>query len=209
MVKKDKFKKWFARWIDQWKLAGRGIILATRKKRFLIGAIISFIMFGTLLNLLSGGTAAFNLMKVSDLSGKLKIIGEAFFGIFGIGQNFLDWLLTFAISLLQATLVGLTVMIWDWRNKEDNDADNLQRTGIVAGLAVLGSGCPTCGTTLLAPLLASVVGSGGLAIAGAISGVLTTLAIIIGVFALKQLGYEAYVIIIDEKYRRKHARKNN
>ena len=166
-------------------------------------------MFGTLLNLLSGGTAAFNLMKVSDLSGKLKIIGEAFFGIFGIGQNFLDWLLTFAISLLQATLVGLTVMIWDWRNKEDNDADNLQRTGIVAGLAVLGSGCPTCGTTLLAPLLASVVGSGGLAIAGAISGVLTTLAIIIGVFALKQLGYEAYVIIIDEKYRRKHARKNN
>ena len=60
--------------------------------------------------------------------------------------------------------------------------------------------CPTCGTTLLTPLIGTIFSTGGLAITGTISTIITWLAIIIAILSLKRLGEEAYVIIINEKY---------
>ena len=209
MLKRGKLKKVFLKWIDECELALRGILLATRRLKFWLGAGLGWVIFGTLLNLLAGGGAAFGLMNASDWGGKLQIMGDAFLGLFGIGRNFWDWLLIFGVSLLQGILIGLVALVWADRKRASSNGEHLQRTGIVAGLAVLGSGCPTCGTTLLGPLLASVVGSGSLVVAGTISGILTTLAIVVGLLALKKLGFEVYVIMVDEKYRRKHARANN
>ena len=220
---KRRFSEWLSDWLDGWKLAGEGLVLATKKPRFWVAFLVTFVVFGTLMNLLAGGTAAFNLMGVVDFGGKLQIIGDAFLGLFGVGREFLDWLLYFAIALLQGLLVGLVVVVWrarseklkrgrkDANNKtaETDNSEHIQRAGLAAGLAVLGSGCPTCGTTLLGPLVMAVVGSGGVALAGTISGIFTTLAIILALFALKKLGFEAYAIIMDEKYRRKNAGKNH
>ena len=74
-----------------------------------------------------------------------------------------------------------------------SQSDNLQRTGLAAGLAVLGSGCPTCGTTLLAPLIGAIGSSGGLALAGFLSGALTALSMIVALLALQKIGKEAFV----------------
>lgn len=197
--------KW-SKWLDDAKLAARGVLLATRDWHFDLIAIIAFLFFGTLLNLLASGNAALSLLMAADWGGKLQILSQAFLNIFGIGRNFWDFLLIFTVSLLQGVLIALLVFVW---KKRKNNTDNLQRTGIVAGLAVLGSGCPTCGTTLLGPLVGAVIGSGGVALAGTLSGIFTALAIILALFALKKLGFEAYAIIMDEKYRRKHDRKGD
>ena len=50
------------KWCDEFVLAGKGILLATREKRFWVGFVISFLFFGTLMNLLSGGFSKFELM---------------------------------------------------------------------------------------------------------------------------------------------------
>ena len=192
--------------MGEWQLAMGGVILATKKWKFDVVALVSFIFFGVLMNLLASGPAGFSLLVAANFGGKLQVLGNAFLALFGVGRNFWDFFLIFVISLLQGLLIGLVVLVW--KKRKDN-ADNLQRTGIVAGLAVLGSGCPTCGTTLLGPLIGAVVGSSSVALAGAVSGILTALAIIVALFALKKLGFETYAIIMDEKYRRKHARKNH
>ena len=105
---------------------------------------------------------------------------------------------------------------FDWVNrftlakKRENNADNLGKAGIITGLIALGAGCPTCGTPLLTPLLGAIFSTGGLALTGAISTLVTVLAILIAILSLKRLGVETYVIIVNEKYmKKKEAREKS
>ena len=190
------------KWLDEFVLAGKGILLATKEKRFWYGFIPSFLFFGLLINLLQGGFAKFELMGALGFPENLKILGSSLLAIFGVGQPFLDWLPIFALSILQGILIGLINLLWT--KKKQQNAANLERASIITGLIALGAGCPTCGTTLLTPLLGAIFSTGSLAIAGTISAIVTVAAIIIAILSLKHLGTETYVIIINEKYLAKH-----
>lgn len=192
------------KWLDEFVLAGKGILLATKEKRFWIGFIIAFLFFGTLMNLLAGGFSKFELMGMVGFGGSMKIILDALIGVFGINMIFLDWLPVFFLALLQGILIGLIVLLWHKKRikngKESSNSANVEKAGIITGLIALGAGCPTCGTTLLTPLLGALFSTGGLAMVGVISGIVTALAIIIAILSLKRLGEETYVIIVNEKY---------
>lgn len=198
-----KFYSKVQRWADEFKLAIYGAILATKKKRFIIAFLVSFVFFGTLLNLLSSGSATFNILSRVSFGGKIEIIWKAFLGTFGLNRNFQDWIFIFIMTILQSTLIGLVAFVYKYRK----DSANLQNAGILTGLIVLGSGCPTCGTTLLAPIIISIAGSSGMAIAGTVSWVLTIVSLIIALFALKKVGFEAYAIIKSEEFEKKKGRK--
>ncbi len=193
------------KWLDEFVLAGKGILLATKEKRFWAGFIPSFIFFGLLMNLLSGGFSKFELIGALGFPDNLSIIWDSFLAIFGYNQLILDWLPIFAISILQSILIGLIVLLW--KKKKDQNSANLEKAGIITGLIALGAGCPTCGTTLLTPLLGAIFSTGGLAIVGTISILVTTAAIIIAILSLKSLGKETYVMIINEKYTAKKLAK--
>lgn len=195
------------KWCDEFVLAGKGILLATKEKRFWYGFVPSFIFFGWLMNMLSGGLSKFELIRILGFPDGLRIIGESFIAIFGINQPFLDWLPVFCIAILQGILIGLIVLLW--KKKREQSTANLERAGIITGLIALGAGCPTCGTTLLTPLIAAIFSTGSLSIAGTVSTIVTWLAVIIAVFALKRLGEETYVTIVNEKYLARHAKKES
>ena len=192
------------KWLDEFVLAGKGILLATKEKRFWVRFIIAFLFFGTLMNLLAGGFSKFELMGMVGFGGSMKIILDALIGVFGINMIFLDWLPVFFLALLQGILIGLIVLLWHKKRikngKESSNSANVEKAGIITGLIALGAGCPTCGTTLLTPLLGALFSTGGLAMVGVISGIVTALAIIIAILSLKRLGEETYVIIVNEKY---------
>ena len=218
------------RWCDEWRLACSGILLATRERRFIIAALVSFVFFGTLMHLLAGGTAAFSLLGSADLAGKLKILADGFLANFGVGQNFWDWLFIFVVTILQSILIGLVALVWHKRRhpadfttdettaktaatpsaqatkvaQAASNADNLQSAGLAAGLAVLGTGCPTCGTTLLMPVIGTLFSTSGYALAGFVSGLLTAASLLIALFALKRIGHEAYALIVSERFLRRH-----
>ncbi|MBQ6313725.1 hypothetical protein IJI29_02655 [Candidatus Saccharibacteria bacterium] len=196
------------KWLDDFILAGKGILLATKEKRFWYGFIPSFLLFGFLINLLSSGTSKLNLIFTLGPLDSLKIIRDTFLAIFGINQLFLDWISIFFITLLQSTLIGLIIILWNKKRK--NNSENIEKAGIITGLIALGAGCPTCGTTLLTPLLGTFFSTSSLAIAGTISTIVTWLAIIVAVLSLKRLGLETYVIIINDRYlKKKEAHEKN
>lgn len=200
---KRNIKKALAKWGDEWILAGKGLLLAMHYPEFLITSGVVFVLFGTLMNLLAGGMSAFNLLLTVSFPAKLKILFDGFLGLFGVGKNFLDWLLVFVIAALQSFLVGLVVFIWKKRKKQQQiNTDAAQNAGLAAGLAILGAGCPTCGTTLITPIIGAIFSSGSYAIAGVVSGTITIIAVIISLLTLKKTGLEAYVIIKSEKFMR-------
>ena len=198
------------KWLDEFVLAGKGILLATKERKFWYGAIPSFIFFGMLMNLLSGGTSKFELMGALGFPQNLQIIWSSFLAIFGINQPFLDWLPIFLIATLQGILIGLITLLWDKkRTKKGQNAESLEKAGIITGLIALGAGCPTCGATLLTPLIGAIFSTGSLAIAGTISTIVTILAVSIAILSLKRLGVETYAIIINEKYLAKKAKQTS
>ena len=196
----------WSKWLDGFPLAGKGIMLATKEKRFWYGFIPSFLFFGLLMNLLSGGLSKFELMRLQGFLGSLRIIWENFIGIFGINQPFLDWLPVFFIALLQGILIGLIVLLW--KKKKEQSSANLESAGIITGLIALGAGCPTCGTTLITPLIGAIFSTGSLSIAGTISTIVTWLAIQIAILSIKRLGEETYVTIINEQFLARRANKD-
>ncbi|MBR3177638.1 hypothetical protein IKF27_02430 [Candidatus Saccharibacteria bacterium] len=206
-------KSRLSEWHEHSKFSMQGILLATKNKHFWFGFVPTFCIFGTLLNLLAGGFAAFNLIGAAGFPAGLKIIWNAFLQTFGINRNFVDWLGIFLLALLQGLLIGLLIVVIkntpkmksskQISSEEVDTSASVQNTGIVAVLAVLGSGCPTCGTALLTPVLTTVFGS-GVALAG-VSTVVTWLAILLALFTLRKLGYNAYVVIVTKNLPRKHA----
>lgn len=208
------WRRGLSRWLDEWKLAASGAVLATRNTRFLIVFAVTFVIFGILMNLLSGSSAALSLFWTTDLSGKMQIIGQAFLAIFGVGRNFWDWILTFVIVVLQSLLIGLVALVWQKKrhNRKEqvaataSNSDNVQSAGLAAGLAVLGSGCPTCGTTLLAPVLGTLFSTSSYTLASAISAILTVAAIIVSLLTLKKLGNDAYALIVSERFLKNRSR---
>ena len=195
------------KWLDEFALAFKGILMASREKRFWYGFIPTFIFFGMLMNLLAGGFSKFELMGAVGFGGSMKILFDSFLSIFGVNQIFVEWLPTFLLALLQGLLVGLIVFLW--QKKREGNSANVEKAGIITGLVALGAGCPTCGTTLLTPLLGAIFSTGSIAIAGAISIVVTILAVVIAILSLKKLGVEAYVIIVNERYLEKHEKAKN
>lgn len=188
-----------AKFLDGFVLASKGILMALKEKKFIIGFFISFVFFGMLMNLLSGGFAKFALMDSFIMV--MQIFGDCFIKIFGVGMAFLDWLPVFLLALLQGVLIGLIVLLWS-KKRESNSA-NVEKAGIITGLIALGAGCPTCGTTLLTPILGALFSAGGLAAAGTVSTIITVVAVIIAILSLRKLGEETYVIMVNEKYMRK------
>ena len=194
-------KRHFDEWWEHGKFSVRGILLATKEKHFWFGFVPTFCIFGTLLNLLSGGFAAFNLIGAMGFPDGLKVIWDAFLQTFGINRNFIDWLGIFLLALLQGLLIGLLVVTIKYSKKGTDNSASVQNSGIVAILAVLGSGCPTCGTALLTPVLTAIFGS-GVALAGTVSSIITWAAILLALFTIKKLGYNAYIAIITKNLKK-------
>lgn len=199
------------KWCDEFVLAGRGILLATKEKRFWVGFIIAFLLFGTLINLLAGGFSKFELMGAVGFVGSLKIIGDALFGVFGYNMLVIEWLPVFSLALLQGVLIGLIVLLWHKKrisnSESTSNSANVEKAGIITGLIALGAGCPTCGTTLLTPILGAIFSTGGLGMVGVLSNIITVVAVIIAILSLKRIGEETYVIIVNEKYMKKKLAK--
>lgn len=198
------------KWLDECKMAVSGVVLATHEWKFLLSFLLSFIIFGTLMNLLSGSFAGWDLFWAVDFGGKMHLLGQAFLANFGVDRSLLDWALTFTITILQSILIGLVVLVWQKKRRQKvlskaKNLSNVSDASLVTGLAILGSGCPTCGTTLLAPLLGTILSSGGFALAGVISGLVTAIAVVLALFALKRIGKDAYVMIVAERYEKRHS----
>ena len=195
------------KWCDEFVLASKGVLLATKEKRFWAGFVPAFLLFGVLINLLVGGFSKFELMGAVGFSGSMKIILDAFLAVFGVNMVFAEWIPIFLLALLQGVLIGLIVLLWQKKrvksSEDTSNSANIEKVGIITGLIALGAGCPTCGTTLLTPLLGAIFSTGSLTMVGVLSNIVTCLAVLIAVLSLKRIGEETYVIIVNERYLKK------
>lgn len=194
--------------IDRAKFAALSIWTLFKRPKYLASFIISLFVFLYILSFFKDGSGNW-LLLCSGLSfgSKMEVLGRVFLKIFDNFTN-LYGILIILMSILQALTIML--LIFTWRNRDkDNAIDGASTGGIGAIFGFVALGCPTCGISILAPLLTAIAGTGAMAAADGISKALIILAFILLIYTVIKLGYISYVTISAKKYKeKKHAKSN-
>lgn len=97
---------------------------------------------------------------------------------------------TFILMMLLSLLQGMSVVVLVYAIKNQRRIDGKMVTGgfIVGFLAVIGIGCPACGTSLLVPLLATFVSGSAVALSEQVTFIALPLAIFVSTYGLYILG---------------------
>ncbi|MBO4855317.1 hypothetical protein J5500_02860 [Candidatus Saccharibacteria bacterium] len=192
--------------IDRAKFAVSSIWILLKRPKYLASFLVSLFVFLYILSFFKDGSGNW-LLLCSNLSfgAKLEVLGRVCVKIL---DNFTDLygILIILMSILQALTIML--LIFTWRNREkDHAIDGASTGGIGAIFGFIALGCPTCGISILAPLLTAVAGTGAMAAAEGISKVLIVLAFILLIYTVIKLGYVSFVTMSAKKYKeKKHAK---
>lgn len=189
----QRVRKWLRRWVRDTKLAIMGIGIVMRRPAYIAIAMAVFLFFAYFFSLFQDGTSTWNLLWSGISFGdKMGLLG----GVWGrVLANFVDpWGI---VLLVLAAFQGLNValLVYNIRQKTSQEVtrSGIEAGGVGAVISLVILGCPACGTSLLAPFLTLILGSGAMALVGALGWVLTVVAMILLVYAARRLGYGAYL----------------
>jgi hypothetical protein len=194
-----KLKAKLAKWSDGWVVAFFGVGMVLRRWRYGVVFGVIVVGFAWLMSLVAAGDTDIRLL-FSGARGveKMGVVAGVFWRIFGFD---FDKLLMALMAVVEGIVVTLLVFVWRRKQKVAREAEN---AGVGAALALVGTGCAGCGTSLLAPMMGAIFSSGGYMMASILGWVVTLAALIIGFVTIRRLGMEAYVVIKSERRRRRH-----
>lgn len=93
------------------------------------------------------------------------------------------------VSLIQG--VNIAVLTYTIRHQQKVDTAVLGGSTFVSLLAIIGLGCPSCGTSLLTPILAIFISGSTVALSESITRISLPIALLIGVYGLYAIGLKA------------------
>lgn len=98
--------------------------------------------------------------------------------------------LLFTLMLLVSLAQGVTIasLTYIFRHQNKIDTSLLGGSSVVGLLALLGLGCPACGTSLLTPLVAIFVSGSAVAVSEKIMNVILPFALLMGIYGLYVVG---------------------
>jgi len=198
----------FAQLGDRAKLAFIGSGYCLRQPKYLVVFFVSWLFFAYLFTFFQDGD--FNWAIITSGIGadqKLLVLGRCFLNVFRNFTSFSGLSLIF-LSFLQAVAIALMVFTYKNRNKAAT-LSGASTSVVASALGFLALGCPTCGISLLTPLLSAIAGASAGALSKTLGGIFMILAILLLIFTIIRLGYLVFIIVSASNYKEKHERKNS
>ena len=194
--------------LDRAKFSLVSIGYLLKRLAYLLSFLVALFVFLYLLSFFKDGMSNWSLLCSNlPFGSKLNILGQVALKIL---NNFTDLygVLIIFMSILQALTVMLLIFTWKSR-KKDQAIDGASTGSIGAVFGFVALGCPTCGLSLLTPILTAIAGTGAVAAAEGISRILIILAFILLIYTVIKLGYTSFIAISTNKYKeKKHAKSN-
>ncbi len=118
-----------------------------------------------------------------------------FTGPFTYVQN-QNGLVTFSLMLSLALIQGLSIatVVYAIRHQPKTDSKLLGGSAVVGFLALVGLGCPACGTSLITPIVAIFVSGSTVAVSEQITAIALPAALLIGLYGLYVVGLRASTV---------------
>ncbi len=119
---------------------------------------------------------------------KLNVLASPIKSINGISGTFV-----LTMMLLLAVIQGISIaaLTYTIRHQKKIDSKLIGGSSLVGLLAIIGLGCPACGTSLLTPIVALFVSSSAVAVSEKITAFVLPVAVIIGLYSLYAIGLKA------------------
>ncbi len=202
-----KLKNLFETFVDRCKFAVVGYKYLLSRPRYVIALIISFLVFLYILSQLQNGGSNWNLLWSGlDFGQKMQVFGNSLASMLGNFTSFTGILIVILALMQSLCVAGIVFAI---RHRQKDDAINGASAGSIASiLAFVTLGCPTCGMTLLTPLLTMIAGTSAAALAERLGVILSIVAFVLLFFTLIHLGYLIFVNVSAERAKEKHAKSN-
>lgn len=204
----NSIKDAFSLALDRIKLGGIGISYLLTFKKYLLLFIFTWAFFLFFLTFFKDGSGNLALL-FSGISSdqKLSLLRRVLLSCFG---NFtsLYGLSLVLLSLLQGLAISL--MVYTWRHKyKDQTLSSASTSTVASALGFVALGCPSCGISLLTPILSALAGASASILAERVGVFLTIIAFGLLFYSVFHLGYLVFVIVSARKYKEKHAPKNH
>ena len=201
-------KDFFLQTLDQIKLGGIGISYLLSFKKYLLLFLFSWLFFLYFLNFFKDGSGNLALLFSGiSIEQKLGLLWRVLLSCFSSFVS-LCGLSLVLLSLLQGLAIAL--MVYAWRHKSKDQALSTASTSTVASaLGFVALGCPSCGISLLTPLLSALAGASASILAEKVGIFLTILAFILLFYSVFHLGYLVFILVSAKKYKEKHAPKSH
>ena len=203
-----RLKDLFLQALDQIKLGGIGVAYLLSFKKYLLLFVFSWLFFLFFLTFFKDGSGNLALLFSGiSIGQKFSLLWRVLLACFG---NFLSLygLSLVLLSLLQGLAIAL--MVYAWRHKNKDQALSSASTSTVASaLGFVALGCPSCGISLLTPLLSALAGASASVLAEKVGAVLTIVAFVLLFYSVFHLGYLVFILVSAKKYKEKHASKNH
>lgn len=171
-------------------LSARTVFSIMKKPKYLGLAFLVMIMFFELTYWL------FNLNILTKIltSGNITLLekGEVLLSpieAIGTTNGSFQVIMMLVLSALQGIMIAaLTYVI---RNQKTVDAKLIGGSTIAGLLAVIGLGCPSCGTSLITPIVAIFISGSATSVSESITNIALPVAILVALFGLYVIGLRA------------------
>ena len=203
----QKLKNLFETFIDRCKFAVVGYKYLLSRPRYVVALVISFLIFLYVLSQLQNSGANWQLLWSGlDFGRKMEIFGRSLFSMLENFTSFMGIVIVLLALMQSLCVAGIVFAI---RHRQKDEAINGASAGSIASiLAFVTLGCPTCGMTLLTPLLTMIAGTSAVALAEKLGIILSIVAFVLLFFTLIHLGYLIFVNVSAERAKEKHAKSN-
>lgn len=186
-----KFSFRVKKYLSETKDAFSSLLYAAKHVRFWVAFVIAFLIFGYLISFLQNFSQNTSLLTSQlEFTDKIEVLVEVPL-VLGSFFTYFFGVLLFFVLILQSICIAL--LVFSKKLVNISDAKSVRSSGFSSIIIALGLGCPSCGTSLLAPLVSIIFGSSSLLALGWISNIVTTLALLICLWTIRRLGYIIYL----------------
>ena len=191
--------------VDKVKMCGFGIVGVMKNWRYVVVWALCTFIFAYFLTFFKDGAGKTSLLfgnlefndKIWILSGNLHGMLTNFTSIYG-------WFIILA-SIMQGLAISL--LVFNYRHKQNDLGSETSASGFGVLLSFLALGCPSCGVSMLTPLIMTVLGAGALALVDIVGKILMIVVFILLSYAIIKLGNLSYVTLSAKKYKERNGRE--
>lgn len=174
-------------------LSGSSLVWLFGHMRYSVLALISAIGFFELVYWMLKPTVFWVLMTSQQLSvfDKLQQLTGPFWYTY-IQNGFVATTIMLLLALAQG--LSLAAVIYVLRHQPKLDEALLGEGALVSFVALIGLGCPACGTSLITPIVAMFVSGSATAVSQTIARIILPIALLVGLYGLYTLGLRVATI---------------
>lgn len=179
-----------SRWnflVAKLKVSASALVWLFSHLRYAVTAMLAALFFFELVYWMLKLPVFWTLMTSSNLSlfDKLHQLTGPFTYLTAQNGYFIASLMVL-LAIIQG--VSLTAVVYAVRHQPKLDETLLGESAVIGFIALIGLGCPACGTSLITPIVALFVSGSAVTVSQVIARILLPLAVLVGLYGLYVVG---------------------